>query len=115
VQAALTMLHNGVKLPKPDFGEPNDGAGSDAHPFGPPRTIAASLDFWDDPLDVYSLRLEKGRQLFVRLSPSSASAVSLVLWKPGTQHVDGSPRRSRSPGRNVSPWSSRRPAPTTSK
>jgi subtilase family protein len=89
VQAALTMLHNGTALPKPDFGEPNDGVGNDAHAFGPPRTIAASLDFWDDPLDVYSLRLQKGRQLFVRLSPSRSSAVSLLLWKPGTQHVEG--------------------------
>jgi hypothetical protein len=89
VQAALTMLHNGVALPKPDFGEPNDGAGKDAHPFGPPRTISASLDYWDDPLDVYSLTLQKGRQLFVRLSPSNPSAVSMLLWKPGTERVDG--------------------------
>ena len=89
VHAALAMLHNGAALPKPDVGEPNDGAGDDAHPFGPPRTISASLDYWDDPLDVYSLRLQKGRQLFVRLSPSSSRAVSLLLWKPGTQHVDG--------------------------
>jgi hypothetical protein len=89
VQAALTMLHNGTALPKPDFGEPNDDAGKDAHPFGPPRTISASLDYWDDPLDVYSLTLQKGRQLFVRLSPSNPSAVSVLLWKPGTEHVDG--------------------------
>jgi hypothetical protein len=89
VQAALTMLRNGAVLPRPDFGEPNDGVGNDAHAFGPPRTISASLDFWDDPLDVYSLRLQKGRQLFVRLSASSSSAVSLLLWKPGTQHVEG--------------------------
>ena len=87
VQAALTMLHNAAKLPKPDFGEPNDDAGLSAHAFGPPRTISASLDFWDDPVDVYSMRLAQGRELFVRLSPSAASAASLVLWKPGTLHV----------------------------
>jgi len=89
VQAALTMLHNGSKLPKPDFGEPNDDAGSSAHPFGPPGTISAAVDFWDDPVDVYSIRLEKGRELFARLSPSTPSAVGLVLWKPGTQRVTG--------------------------
>jgi serine protease len=89
VQAALTMLRNGAVLPKPDFGEPNDGAGKEAHVFGPPRTISASVDYWDDPLDVYSLRLQQGRRLFVRLSPSNASAVSVLLWKPDTQHVDG--------------------------
>jgi subtilase family protein len=89
VQAALAMLQNGTRLPKPDFGEPNDDAGASAHPLGPARTISASLDFWDDPVDVYSLRLEKGRELFARLSPSTPSAVSLVLWKPGTLHVTG--------------------------
>jgi subtilase family protein len=89
VQTALTWLHNGVKLPKPDSYEPNDNAGTFAYPFGLPRTINASLDFWDDPVDVYSIRLQKGRHLYVRLSPSARGAVSLVLWKPGTPVVDG--------------------------
>lgn len=89
VQSALNLLHNATKLPKPDFGEPNDDAGATAHVFGTPRTISASLDFWDDPVDVYSLPLQKGRELFARLSASTRSAVSLVLWKPGTQRVEG--------------------------
>jgi hypothetical protein len=89
IQRALTMLRTPAQLPKPDVGEPNDDAGTSAHAFGPPRTIRASLDFWDDPVDVYSIRLEQGRELYARLSPSNAGAVSLVLWKPGTQHVAG--------------------------
>jgi len=89
VQAALALLGKAAALPKPDFGEPNDDAGPAARPYGPPRTISASLDFWDDPIDVYSLRLQKGSHLYVRLSPSARSAVSLELWMPGTQHVDG--------------------------
>jgi hypothetical protein len=89
VQAALNLLRNGANLPKADYGEPNDDAGATAHPFGPPRTIAASLDFWDDPIDVYSLRLQQGRELYARLSASTRSAVSLVLWKPGTERVEG--------------------------
>jgi subtilisin family serine protease len=89
VQSALNLLHNATKLPKPDFGEPNDDAGATAHAFGPPRTISGSLDFWDDPVDVYSLPLHTGRELFARLSASTRSAVSLVLWKPGTQRVEG--------------------------
>jgi serine protease len=106
VQAALTMLRNGAVLPRPDFGEPNDGVGNDAHAFGPPRTISASLDFWDDPLDVYSLRLQKGRQLFVRLSASRA---------PTSSPRTSSQPQSRSPTRSVSPSSSPRPASTTSR
>ncbi len=88
VQAALTWLRNGVKLPQPDLYEPNDDV-SLAHPFGSPRTIGASLDYWDDPIDVYSIRLEKGRHVYVRLSPSVRGAIGLVLWKPGTPTVVG--------------------------
>jgi hypothetical protein len=89
VQAALTWLQKGVKLPPPDAYEPNDNAGKLAHPFGPPRTIGASLDYWDDPIDVYSINLRKGRHVYVRLSPSARRAIGLVLWNPGTPSVEG--------------------------
>jgi subtilisin family serine protease len=89
VKAALTALTSGVKLPIPDAYEPNDDAGIWAHPFGPPRKITATLDYWDDQIDVYSLRLFKGERLFARLSPETRAAVQLLLWKPGTQHVAG--------------------------
>jgi subtilisin family serine protease len=89
IQAALALAHNPAKLPKPDLYEPNDDAGANAHPLGVPRTISASLDYWDDPVDVYSVRLQKGRSLYARLSPSRAGAVSFSLWRPGTLHVQG--------------------------
>ncbi len=89
VQAALRMLKTGVGLPRPDLYEPNDNAGKLAHPFGPPRTIGASLDYWDDPIDVYSIKLLKGRHVYVRLSPSVRRAIGLVLWNPGTASVEG--------------------------
>jgi serine protease len=89
VQVALTWLKNGVKLPQPDAYEPNDNSGKSAHPFGPPRTIGASLDYWDDPIDVYSMRLQKGRHVYVRLSPSARRSIGLVLWNPGTPSVEG--------------------------
>ncbi|HEY3921088.1 MAG TPA: S8 family serine peptidase [Gaiellaceae bacterium] len=92
VDRALTMLATGNRLPMPDKYEPNDEAhfaGTNAHPFGAPRTISASLDFWDDPVDVYSISIAKGRRVFVRVSPSTRGTVALVLWKPGTTRVDG--------------------------
>jgi hypothetical protein len=89
LQRALTMLRSRSQIPKADFGEPNDDAGASAHAFGLARTITASLDFWDDPIDVYSIRLEAGRELYARLSTSADSAVSLALWNPGTQYVVG--------------------------
>jgi hypothetical protein len=86
VDRALTFLERG-EYPHPDSLEPNDDAGIWAHPFGPPRTIAATLDYWDDPNDVYSIPLRKGQRLFARLSVPPAGKVRLQLWKPGTQTV----------------------------
>ena len=57
-------------------------------PFGPPRAITATLDYWDDQVDVYAITLQKGRRLYARLSPSAGASVRLVLWKPGTDNVD---------------------------
>jgi subtilisin family serine protease len=87
VAAALAKLAAGV-LPPPDAYEPNDNAGEWAKAFGPPRAITATLDFWDDQLDVYKLTLRSGQRLYARLSPSGAASTKLVLWKPGTQSID---------------------------
>jgi hypothetical protein len=89
VFAALTMLGDGTKLPPADRYEPNDNAGQWAPRFGPPRAITATLDYWDDQVDVYAIALQKGRRLFARLSSSAGDGVKLVLWKPGTKSVDG--------------------------
>jgi subtilisin family serine protease len=89
VKAALTRLTSGAPLPMADAYEPNDDAGSWAHPFGPPRTIGATLDYWDDQIDVYSIRLFQGERIYARLTPETAGSVRLVLWKPGTEHVPG--------------------------
>src|SRR5207248_3021562 len=45
VAAALKVLAAG-RLPPPDRYEPDDNAGRWAHPFGPPRAITATLDYW---------------------------------------------------------------------
>jgi subtilisin family serine protease len=89
VTAALNLLGNGTNLPTRDVLEPNDDAGNAAHPFGPPRTLGATLDYWDDPVDVYSIKLNKGSELFARLGHAAAIAPTLTLWKPGTEHVSG--------------------------
>jgi subtilisin family serine protease len=89
IGAALDLLGNEHDLPAPDAMEPNDNAntpGASAYPFGPPRTIAATLDYWDDPIDVYSIKLTRGSQIFARLS-EAGPGTKLVLWKPGTTDV----------------------------
>jgi subtilisin family serine protease len=90
VLAALTRLTSGAPLPPPDAYEPNDDAGPWSHALPPlPRTISATLDFWDDDVDVYRVALHEGQRLFVRLTPGVAARVPLSLWLPGTQHVEG--------------------------
>jgi subtilisin family serine protease len=85
---ALTRLTAGG-LPTPDRYEPNDDAGPWAHAIPPlPRTIAASLDYWDDNIDVYRVHLNRGTRLFARLTPSHGT-VRLSVWAPGTGHVEG--------------------------
>ncbi|NUR75658.1 MAG: S8 family serine peptidase [Thermoleophilia bacterium] len=86
---ALTML-GATPLPATDHYEPNDDAGPWAHALPPlPRTISASLDFWDDNTDVYRVTVTKGARLFARLS--TPAPVQLALWAPGTKRVELTP------------------------
>lgn len=88
VAAALTRLTTGGPLPPPDRYEPNDDAGPWAHSLPPlPRTVAATLDYWDDDVDVYRVHLTRGQKLFARLTYGQAARVQLLLWRPGTSHV----------------------------
>lgn len=90
VLSALTMLTDGTKLPAPDHYEPNDDAGTWAHALPPlPRTIGASLDFWDDNVDVYRVYLKHGQRLYARLTPEARAGIRLALWSPGTTRVEG--------------------------
>jgi hypothetical protein len=90
VLSALTMLTNGTKLPPPDHYEPNDEAGAWSHALPPlPRTIGASLDFWDDNVDVYHVYLRRGQELYARLTPETKAGIRLAVWSPGTKQVEG--------------------------
>ena len=84
VAAALTDLENGIKLPPPDRYEPNDNVGFQAYRLSVPRTITDSLDYWDDPVDVYALRLRSGQRLYARLTAARDARITLELWGPGT-------------------------------
>ena len=90
IDAALTLLESGTPLPAPDRYEPNDDAGPWSHAVPPlPTTVAASLDYWDDDVDVYRVYAKQGQTLFARLTPEAPGKVRLSLWTPGTQHVEG--------------------------
>ncbi len=88
VQASLSLLTSSP-LPPADRYEPNDDAGPWSHALPPlPRTISATLDYWDDQNDVYRVRLMRGQTLFARLTAASAAHVVISLWPPGTERVE---------------------------
>jgi subtilisin family serine protease len=88
VSKALTALS--APLPTPDRYESNDDAGARAFAvWGRSVDITASLDFWDDQIDVYKVKLRKGQTIAVSLRGPAKARVNLVLWRPGTVKVEG--------------------------
>jgi subtilisin family serine protease len=81
VQQAVAALNSGKPLPPADRFEPNDRV-SEAHAlFGRKPAVTATLDYWDDPVDVYRVRLAGGERLNVVLDAHWAgAAVDLTLW-----------------------------------
>jgi hypothetical protein len=106
IAKAVEAVMAGGPLPPPDRYEPNDQAGTHAMTlWGKQRTINATLDFYDDPIDVYRVALGKGEQLKARLTGRWTGAnVSLVVWKPGTLDV-ASKRADLRAAQSVSPGS----------
>jgi subtilisin family serine protease len=86
---AKAIAATGGVLPPSDRFEPNDDAGSRA-PVLPRslRRLKATLDFWDDPVDVYRVRLVRGARLHLTLRGPSGLTTSLVLWRPATVRVN---------------------------
>ena len=86
--AALRALD--APLPAPDRYESNDDAGRRAFTvWGRSIGLTATLDFWDDQIDVYKISLRKGQTVAVSLHGPAGTRPNLVLWRPGTQQVEG--------------------------
>ena len=91
VAAALAAL--GGPLPPADRYEPNDDAGAQAFTLWG-RTIRArpTIDYWDDPVDVYRVRIAAGQRFLATVHGPGRSDIALSLWKPGTPTVFGAAR-----------------------
>ncbi len=88
VTAALEALAE--PLPPADSYESNDDAGTRAATmYGRDRTLKATLDFWDDQVDVYRVKVAKGERLKVYLRGPVDTQTNLILWRPGTRTVEG--------------------------
>jgi subtilisin family serine protease len=77
-------------LPAPDRYETNDDAGTEAHTvWGKRVKLTASVDYYEDPVDVYRIALAPHERLTAKLAGGWPGAqVKLALWKPGTRSVD---------------------------
>jgi subtilisin family serine protease len=87
VAAALTSLAK-TPLPPADRFEPNDDVYVAAVRLtGVRGRLAATVDYWDDPTDIYPVDLAGGARL--RLSVAGPAAPSVRLWSPQTHTVYG--------------------------
>jgi subtilisin family serine protease len=75
--------------PDSDRYEANDEASIAALLWGRKgQRIRATLDYWDDRVDVYKIKLRPG-QVVARLKGPIGANSNLFLWKPGTQRIGG--------------------------
>jgi subtilisin family serine protease len=84
IGAALDALND--QLPPPDRLEPNDDVGRWAAQIYHSFNKRATLDWWDDPNDVYRFHLRRGQGVSV-LVRSSRIDPSIILWKPGLRSL----------------------------
>ena len=77
-------------LPAADAFEGNDDAGAQSHPlWGTTQRVQATLDYYDDPVDVYRVVLRKHQKLSAAVTATwPGASVQLELWRPGTPAVD---------------------------
>jgi hypothetical protein len=88
VMKAVNFLSSGSPLPPSDRLEPNDKVSQARKLWGTRPHLAATLDYWDDRIDVYRVRLARGQRLQARVATHWAhAAVDLSLWPPGTKSV----------------------------
>jgi subtilisin family serine protease len=85
VGAALDSLQG--PPPPADRFEPNDDVSSQAAIVWSPLVATATLDWWDDPNDVYRIHLNRGQRLSVYVRASAKIDPSIVLWKPGLRDL----------------------------
>jgi subtilisin family serine protease len=89
IAAALQAAESGL-VPPADRYEANDDAGSSAYGvFGARRVLHATIDYWDDQIDVFRVKLRARQRIAAVLHGPESTNVNLVLWKPGTKTVEG--------------------------
>ena len=87
VAGAMSALDN---PPEADRYEANDEASSAARVWGRKgQRLRATIDYWDDRVDVYKIHLRRGQLLVAKLRGPAPAETNLFLWKPHTKRVEG--------------------------
>jgi serine protease len=96
-------------LPLPDRFEPNDDAGTQSVKLtAAVTTVKATIDFWDDQIDVYRVYLRKRQRLRLTLDGPAGATSNLLLWKPGTKRVGDLRRQNLRAAQSIGPGASHR-------
>jgi hypothetical protein len=96
-------------LPSADRYEPNDDAGGQSVKLtAAVKSVKATLDFWDDQIDVYRVYLRKGQRLRLTLDGPDGSNSNLLLWKPGTSRIDDLRKQNLRAAQSIGPGASHR-------
>jgi hypothetical protein len=76
--------------PEADRYEANDEASIAASLWGRRgQRIRATIDYWDDRVDAYKVRLRRGQRLVAVLRGPFGADSNLFLWRPGTKRIGG--------------------------
>ena len=87
VAKAVEAVNSGA-IPPPDRYEPNDNASQARKLWGARQAFDATLDYWDDQVDVYRVKLSRGERLrATAVAQWPRADVDLTLWQPGTKSV----------------------------
>jgi subtilisin family serine protease len=98
VTKAVNFLSSENPLPPSDRLEPNDKISQVQKVWGKRPAFNATLDFWDDPVDVYRVRLARGERLHARVAAGWSNAsvrLTLLSLQGGPDRV----ARTARPGR----------------
>ena len=75
--------------PAPDRFETNDDAAGEAYRlWGRRRMVEATVDFWNDQVDVYGVFLRRGQRLNASLDGPYRADSTLVLWSPAARRLE---------------------------
>ena len=93
VAKAVDFVNSGGRPPS-DRLEPNDKLSQARKLWGNQPALSATLDYWDDPVDVYRVRLVRGQWLRARVAARWSNALlGLSLLRPGTTALHGTKGR----------------------